>query len=95
MCLVARASGYGLDLENEIKMLRVLHRAQTAHPIDIVANYCGAHAVPRGSTAIHATRDIIERQLPAIMVIYSSLFFFLSLNVHSFCSFSDLTRAKL
>ena len=43
-------SGYGLDSDTEIKMLRVLHRAMndpSAVPIDISATYCGAHSVPK------------------------------------------------
>lgn len=39
-------SGYGLDLENEIKMLRVLHTVGAAGPLDIVPTLLGAHAVP-------------------------------------------------
>lgn len=59
--------GYGLDLENELKMLRVLH--QSAHPIDIVSNYCGAHSVPAGQTAAQAADDIIQNQIPALLVL--------------------------
>jgi len=39
-------SGYGLDRETELKQLRVMRRLQLAHPMDIVATYLGAHAVP-------------------------------------------------
>ena len=60
-------SGYGLDADTECKMLRVLHRASQKQPIDIVSNFCGAHAVPKGSTPEEATRDVIERQIPAVM----------------------------
>lgn len=40
-------SGYGLDAETEIKMLRVLERAKKELPIEISSTYCGAHAVPK------------------------------------------------
>lgn len=40
-------SGYGLDAENEVKMLRVLERAKKELPIEISSTFCGAHAVPR------------------------------------------------
>jgi len=59
-------SGYGLDLKNEVKLLKVLHQAKLSHPIEVVGNYCGAHSVPSGSTAKEATKDIIENQLPEI-----------------------------
>jgi imidazolonepropionase-like amidohydrolase len=45
--LVEGKSGYGLDTENEIKMLRVLERAKRELPIDISSTFCGAHAVPK------------------------------------------------
>lgn len=40
-------SGYGLDLENELKMLRVIARLKQKSPMTIRANFLGAHAVPR------------------------------------------------
>lgn len=39
-------SGYGLNFEDEIKMLRVNKKLSDIHPIDIVSTYLGAHAVP-------------------------------------------------
>ena len=39
-------SGYGLNLEDEIKMLQVNKILNQQHPVDIVSTYLGAHAVP-------------------------------------------------
>ncbi|MBK9290822.1 MAG: imidazolonepropionase [Bacteroidetes bacterium] len=39
-------SGYGLNTENELKMLRVIRRLREASPLQIVATFLGAHAVP-------------------------------------------------
>lgn len=39
-------SGYGLDLENELKMLRVIRRLNEANPIPIKSTFLGAHALP-------------------------------------------------
>ena len=39
-------SGYGLDLETELKQLRVARRLAEQHDIDVVATYLGAHAFP-------------------------------------------------
>lgn len=39
-------SGYGLDLDTEIKQLEVMEGLDKAHPIDIVRTFMGAHAVP-------------------------------------------------
>lgn len=39
-------SGYGMDLETELKQLRVMRELQKQHPIDLVPTFMGAHAVP-------------------------------------------------
>ncbi|MDX9891316.1 MAG: imidazolonepropionase [Bacteroidales bacterium] len=39
-------SGYGLDTENELKMLRVIKRLKENAPLIIKSNFLGAHAVP-------------------------------------------------
>ncbi len=39
-------SGYGLDLDSEIKMLRVIQRLKQLCSIDIKATFLGAHALP-------------------------------------------------
>ncbi|MDD2217258.1 MAG: imidazolonepropionase [Eubacteriales bacterium] len=39
-------SGYGLDLENEVKMLKVAKKLNEDHPMSIVSTFMGAHAVP-------------------------------------------------
>jgi len=38
-------SGYGLDLENELKQLRVVRRLANRYPVTIVPTFLGAHAV--------------------------------------------------
>ena len=40
-------SGYGLDLDTEIKQLRVNNEVASLLNIDIVSTYLGAHAVPK------------------------------------------------
>ena len=40
-------SGYGLTLEDELKMLRVIKRIKETSPITVKANFLGAHAVGR------------------------------------------------
>ncbi|MDA3912443.1 MAG: imidazolonepropionase [Bacteroidales bacterium] len=39
-------SGYGLNPEDELKMLRVIKRIKDTSPIEVVATFLGAHAVP-------------------------------------------------
>jgi imidazolonepropionase len=40
-------SGYGLDLETEVKQLEVMAELDADHPVDIVPTFLGAHAVPK------------------------------------------------
>lgn len=39
-------SGYGLTVESELKMLRVVRRLREASPVPIRATFLGAHAIP-------------------------------------------------
>ncbi|WP_057913633.1 imidazolonepropionase [Peribacillus muralis] len=39
-------SGYGMNVETELKQLRVMKKLQEEHPIDLVPTFMGAHAVP-------------------------------------------------
>jgi imidazolonepropionase len=43
---VEAKSGYGLNLEDEVKQLEVLRDLASLHPIDIVPTFMGAHDVP-------------------------------------------------
>ena len=40
-------SGYGLDLDNELKSLAILDEVNSEHLVDIVPTFMGAHAVPK------------------------------------------------
>uniref|UniRef100_A0A673HMR0 Probable imidazolonepropionase n=1 Tax=Sinocyclocheilus rhinocerous TaxID=307959 RepID=A0A673HMR0_9TELE len=64
--LVECKSGYGLELDTELKMLRVTNSATNSLPIGISATYYGAHAVPKGKTMEEATQNIVAVQLPKI-----------------------------
>lgn len=44
---VESKSGYGLDLENEEKLLKVNKILNENHPIDVVSTFMGAHAIPK------------------------------------------------
>jgi imidazolonepropionase len=39
-------SGYGLSLEDEIKMLEVIRELNKIHPIDLIPTFLGAHEIP-------------------------------------------------
>ena len=61
-------SGYGLSLEDEIKMLRVIQRIRDTSPIIVKSTFLGAHAVPadyRGRQGDYVDL-IISEMLPLI-----------------------------
>lgn len=54
-------SGYGLDIETELKMLRVARKLETLRPVRIVTSYLAAHATPaeyKGRNADYIT-DVV------------------------------------
>ena len=60
-------SGYGLDVENELKQLKVAQKLNQQHPIDIVCTFIGAHAVPgeyKGRTDAYVDYVVAE-MIPA------------------------------
>ncbi|UYV72425.1 AMDHD1 [Cordylochernes scorpioides] len=64
-------SGYGLDAESEIKMLRVVEAARPLTPLTLSSTFC-VHAVPRGVTAEQATEAAICDQLPRVRELVES-----------------------
>jgi imidazolonepropionase len=64
--LLEAKSGYGLTLESELKMLRVLDEAREHVPMEISATFCGAHAIPRGKTEQEQSELIVNEILPEI-----------------------------
>lgn len=63
--LVEIKSGYGLTLEDELKILRVIRRIKENAPLEVRATFLGAHAVGRsfkgrqGDYVIHVCDDMI------------------------------------
>lgn len=61
-------SGYGLTVDSELKMLRVIKRLKATFPIPIKATFLAAHAYPQEYKNDHQgyINLIIEQMLPAI-----------------------------
>ena len=61
-------SGYGLTVEDELKMLRVIKRIKETAPITVKANFLGAHAVGRAYKGRQSEYvDLVcEKMLPAV-----------------------------
>ncbi|MGQ9733442.1 MAG: imidazolonepropionase [Candidatus Bipolaricaulia bacterium] len=53
-------SGYGLDFENELKLLRVINKLNEDLPLDIVPTFLGAHAVPEGKSSKEYVEEVLE-----------------------------------
>ena len=47
-CLIEVKSGYGLDIETELRMLRAGRAIATKRPVRVVTSFLGAHAMPPG-----------------------------------------------
>jgi imidazolonepropionase len=58
-------SGYGLNLDAELKMLRVIRRLKENHPLDIKATLLAAHAVPAEMTKQKYTELVVNEIIPA------------------------------
>ena len=61
-------SGYGLDTESELKMLRVIRRISEDSPLSVRATFLGAHAVPleyKGRQSEYVDK-LINEMLPAV-----------------------------
>lgn len=62
-------SGYGLDLETELKQLRVMDKLNDEHPVDVCKTFLGAHAVPdeyKGRTQEYIN-FMLEKVLPKVL----------------------------
>ena len=66
---VEAKSGYGLTVEDELKCLRALRRADEEHPIDVVRTFLGAHAIPPefAGRPDDYVRLVVEDMLPAVV----------------------------
>jgi len=61
-------SGYGLDFENEIKLLQVINYLNEIYPIDIIPTFLGAHTFPpeHRKSRDEYIDEIINKMLPHI-----------------------------
>jgi imidazolonepropionase len=59
-------SGYGLRLEDELKILRVIRQLKMRNPCKIAATFLGAHSIPNGTIPEQYVRMVIEEMIPAV-----------------------------
>ena len=62
-------SGYGLDTENELKMLEVINEVgnKNKHGIDIIPTFLGAHSVPAGMKKEEYIEEVVKKMIPPIV----------------------------
>jgi imidazolonepropionase len=59
-------SGYGLDIDNEEKILEVTNALHKQHTIDIIPTFLGAHAIPQGMKTEDYVDEVINEMIPQI-----------------------------
>ena len=61
-------SGYGLNTEDELKMLRVIRRIKQTSPLKVVSNFLGAHAVGRAYAGRQSAYVdlVVNEMIPAV-----------------------------
>jgi imidazolonepropionase len=63
---VESKSGYGLTVEDELKILRVLRQLKEEVPLEIVPTFLGAHAVPRELSPDGYLDVVVTEMLPQV-----------------------------
>ena len=61
-------SGYGLDLDTELRLLRIYRTLEASQPSRLVPTFLGAHVVPtehRADRAVYV-RALLEQMIPAV-----------------------------
>lgn len=59
-------SGYGLDLENELKILEINNELNNLQDVEIVSTFLGAHSVPHGYNSREYTDIVINEMMPKV-----------------------------
>ena len=63
---VEAKSGYGLTLDDELKILRIMQRLNQETSLEVVPTFLGAHAVPRDTSAGEYVDFVINEMLPRV-----------------------------
>lgn len=63
---VEAKSGYGLTLEDELKILRVIQRLNQEGPLECAPTFLGAHAIPRGTPPSEYLDLVTNEMLPRV-----------------------------
>lgn len=64
---VEAKSGYGLDVEHELRLLEILNQANDIHPMTVVPTFGAAHVVPTGKDRSEYITEIVDEMLPEVV----------------------------
>jgi len=59
-------SGYGLDIETEMRIIEVQNKLNINHTVDIISTFLGAHAVPENQKLKDYMDIVIDEMLPLV-----------------------------
>ncbi len=59
-------SGYGLNTETELRILKTQKKLNETHPVDIVSTFLGAHAIPKEYKTEEYVKIVINEMLPKV-----------------------------
>jgi imidazolonepropionase len=59
-------SGYGLSLEDELKILRVIRQLKRQNLCQVASTFLGAHAVPAWMTPDDYAKTVIDEMIPTV-----------------------------
>jgi imidazolonepropionase len=94
---VEAKSGYGLNLKDEIKQLRILQECDRLHPADVIPTFMGAHEIPLDfkDRKKEYMDFIIQKVLPEVTKNKLAEFFdvFCEKDVYSIADTRTLVRA--
>lgn len=60
-------SGYGLNTETELKMLRAARSMNERHPVDVVTTFLGAHDIPPDTSREAYLSTVVDEMIPAVV----------------------------
>lgn len=63
---VESKSGYGLDTETELRMLRVNGRLGSEYPVEVVSTFLGAHGWPSNVAKEDYMKILVEEMIPEV-----------------------------
>ena len=59
-------SGYGLNFDTELKILKIIKKLNDIHPVDIIPTFLGAHAIPKEFGPEDYVNHIINDMMPKL-----------------------------